>query len=153
MSVPLSCDSLLNSADAKRLACSPFDFLHKVFSSDVHLAKKEGQGGMSILCSTAECPCLPLVIRPGSAGSRNPIKHVRGDSASWGSQRDTGYVGMETISIVSCYRLSPLRGYCECQAFGQVLNGPPHPEMAFIPCPSPFLPTYLPLPCWPLSAA
>ena len=39
------------------------------------------------------------------------------------------------------------------QAFGQVLNGPPHPEMAFIPCPSPFLPTYLPLPCWPLSAA
>lgn len=34
---PLSSESLLNSADAKGWACSPFDFLHKVFSSDIHL--------------------------------------------------------------------------------------------------------------------
>lgn len=87
--VPLSPDSLLNSADAKGLACSPFDFFHKVLSLDVHLARMGKEGGMSISDSTApKCPLLPLVIRLGSAGSRNAGKgRQKVDSASWGSQR------------------------------------------------------------------
>jgi hypothetical protein len=44
---------LLSSADAEGLACSPSDLLHKVFSSDIHLARIGEEGGISIFRSTA----------------------------------------------------------------------------------------------------
>jgi hypothetical protein len=41
---PVSSTGLLSSAGGEGLICSSSDFLHKVFSSDIHLATTEEEG-------------------------------------------------------------------------------------------------------------